>query len=583
MRRPADLAMARERELFLSSGSGASRVRADISSSWRRCLSWAVPTERLAPPYRPEVDRDCRLVRAAAPVLDSISERLGESGVSFILTDAEARIVDRRVRQSHLANLLDARSVVAGFVFAEHCTGTNGLGTAIELGRTTRIDGYEHYSSDLVDFTCVGVPIVDPIRRRPLGVLDVTCAADRDNTLVTLIAEQAARAIETRLVEQHTQTERALLSRFLATSRNTHSGVVVLNERIVMTNPLAARLLEGVNQALLWDQAARATTSEGVVPAELRLANGELACARITALRDGGEVIGALMEIRPLDLPAARHRALPRPAAPRNPLLVGDDPAFVEACRVASEAPPDQVLLLCGEPGVGKSTLARELLRPRSDVREVDAAAAELTGVSPWLEGVRSTLDPPPGALIVRHVDLLDAAAARSLSALLAITTARGSPCTVTFTDGSDNAPPLPGLDHKQVWLPPLRNRPGDLPALVAAFAAPRQVTPEVVQLLQRLSWPGNVRELRAVVRRIVAAAPPGSRAGLSAVPADVRRAATRRNLTRFERAEVHAIVAALAETAGNKKDAAALLGISRSTLYRKLQTAGIDLENTIY
>lgn len=250
---------------------------------------------------------------------------------------------------------------------------------------------------------------------------------------------------------------------------------------------------------------------------------------------------------------------------------------------MASESPSDQVLLLCGEAGAGKSAMARELSRIRSDVREVDAAAAELEGVTPWLEGVRSTLDSPPGALIVRHVELLDAAAARSLSALLASTTRRGWQCTATFTDGGDDASPLPGLDHKQVWLPPLRNRPGDLPALVAAFAAPQQVAPEVVQLLQRLSWPGNVRELRAVVHRIVAAAPPGTRAGLSAVPADVRRAATRRNLTRFERAEVHAIVAALAETAGNKKDAAALLGISRSTLYRKLQTAGIDLENTIY
>jgi transcriptional regulator of acetoin/glycerol metabolism len=131
--------------------------------------------------------------------------------------------------------------------------------------------------------------------------------------------------------------------------------------------------------------------------------------------------------------------------------------------------------------------------------------------------------------------------------------------------------------------LPPLRNRLADLPALVAAFAAPRRVAPEVVQLLQRLSWPGNIRELRAVVHRIVAAAPPGTRVTLGAVPADVRRGTPRRHLTRFERAEVHTILDALAETSGNKKDAADLLGISRSTLYRKLQMAGIDLENTVY
>ena len=92
----------------------------------------------------------------------------------------------------------------------------------------------------------------------------------------------------------------------------------------------------------------------------------------------------------------------------------------------------------------------------------------------------------------------------------------------------------------------------------------------------------GNLRELRSVVMQMLAALPAGT-PGLAQVPAEVRRAAPRRRLTRFEQAEVHAILDALTETGGNKKDAARLLGISRSTLYRKLQGAGIDLENTLF
>lgn len=53
--------------------------------------------------------------------------------------------------------------------------------------------------------------------------------------------------------------------------------------------------------------------------------------------------------------------------------------------------------------------------------------------------------------------------------------------------------------------------------------------------------------------------------------------AANRRTLTRIEAAERAEIVAALRQTDGNRSRAAALLGIGRTTLYRKLRALGID------
>jgi len=575
--------LARERERFLSCGGDPGRVRAEISSSWRRCRSWSVPAEGLSPPFRPELDPESPLLRAAAPVLDSLVERLGDLRISFLLTDADARILDRRVSQRALRGLLDARKVVPGFVFAEDVAGTNGLGTAIELGRTARIDGYEHYASDLVAFTCVGVPITDPIRARCVGVLDVTCAADRDNQLVTLIAEQTARAIESRLVEQQSWRERALLSRFLRSSRPGHGGVVVLNERIVMTNPHAARLLEGVDHALLWDGATRATT--GPVWGELALADGRVARTLTTPLHDGADLVGAMIELRPVDRPSPPppHVRAALGDGPRRvgAALMGKDLEFAEVLRSACAVPRGSVLVLHGEPGSGKGTIAAAVAPDGFGLREVDSATAVLDGEPAWLAEVAAVLGGPASAIVVRHVELLSVGGMRTLAALLATATGRGWWCAVTAT-GSD-APLLPGVEQENSWVPPLRHRLGDLSALVAAFAAPVVVAPEVVQLLARLTWPGNVRELRAAVERIVAAAPAGARARLAAVPRDLRRAATRATLTRFERAEVHAILDALAEAGGNKKVAASLLGISRSTLYRKLQASGVDLENTVY
>jgi transcriptional regulator of acetoin/glycerol metabolism len=578
--------LARERERFLSSGAAPVQVRDEIQSSWRRCSSWSVHTESLAPPYRPDVNPELRLLRAAGPVLDGVNERLGELGISFILTDADARILDRRVRERVLLRSLDALNVTPGFVFAEDAVGTNGLGTAVELGRTTRIDGHEHYVDQLVKFTCVGVPIRDPLGRRPLGILDVTCAADHDNAMITLIAEQTARSIADRLLEQHSLTERALLAHFMSASRRSHAGIVVLNDRILMTNPQAARLLDGVDQPLVWDHAARAMSGEAgvsIVENDLPLAGGRMARTRTSPLRDGGEVIGALVEIRPTsERPVAPLR---RPALPAVPGLAGTDRSFLHAYRVARAALPERIVVLCGEAGAGKLAMAHALHRETATpVVVLDAASVEVEGESGWLDALRTALSGEPSGFVLRRLDLLCPAVVRTVSTILHAASCRGWRCTVTYTCATSwEETALPGLDTEQIRLPPLRNRLRDVPALVGALAAPRRVAPEVVQLLMRLSWPGNVRELRSVVQRILAAAPGGTTPGLADVPPEVRRAAPRRTLTRFEQAEVHAILDALAETGGNKKEAATLLGISRSTLYRKLQSAGIDLENTVF
>jgi DNA-binding NtrC family response regulator len=61
--------------------------------------------------------------------------------------------------------------------------------------------------------------------------------------------------------------------------------------------------------------------------------------------------------------------------------------------------------------------------------------------------------------------------------------------------------------------LPPLRDRDGEIPALVTHFVAqvcevngwkPKVFLPEAIQELQRYSWPGNVRELRNMVERLL-------------------------------------------------------------------------------
>jgi two-component system response regulator AtoC len=136
------------------------------------------------------------------------------------------------------------------------------------------------------------------------------------------------------------------------------------------------------------------------------------------------------------------------------------------------------------------------------------------------------------------------------------------------------------------VKLPPLRDRPNDIPLLVEHFVhkyAAREgrkdagTSEEAMALFRRHSWPGNVRELENVIERALAM----SKDGIilpSDLPPEVNQAQRvappgliddRPTLSELERRYIELV---LKETAGNKKRAAEILGIDRRTLYRTLE-----------
>lgn len=572
--------MARARAEFLHSGATSREVPTHVATSWQRCREWSVRPEAVEPPYQPDVNPESRLHRAAGPVLDAVQERLDGLGVSFLISDPDGTIVERRVQNVRLLHQLDRLGISPGHMFAEEAVGTNGIGTAVELGRTTRIEGHEHYRDAFVDFTCVGAPVLDPLRRRPLGILDLTVPADPHNPMLELIAEQTALAISERLLQEHSAVERALLEHFLSANSRTRGGLVVLSDRILLANPQAARLFNDIDHPIIWDHAARALTSHDHIDGVLDLPGGRTIATRTSALHDGGDVIGSLMEIRPTPLPRTARRAGARPAVTRPPGLVGSDRAILAAYTAGRAALPARPVVVSGERGAGKAALGRALL-DGADVAVLDCATATLHGEKRLLREIGALLRVGRGLLLCR-ADLLSARTTRRLVPHLASAARHRTPCVVTYACGRpSDADPFLDLDAERVHVPPLRSRLPDLPQLVAAAGGDR-IAPEVVQLFLRLLWPGNVRQLHEVVRTMVREWPTGV-ISLAAVPPEIRRAAPRRPLSRFEQAEIHTVLDALAETNGNKRAAAELLGISRATLYRKLQNAGIDLENTVY
>jgi DNA-binding NtrC family response regulator len=139
-------------------------------------------------------------------------------------------------------------------------------------------------------------------------------------------------------------------------------------------------------------------------------------------------------------------------------------------------------------------------------------------------------------------------------------------------------------LNTVEIELPPLRDRREDIPELAALFLA-RQASrydkrisgfaPDAMQALLAHAWPGNVRELEHVVERAVLMS-----AGALVAAEDLLLRARSENAPRLTdmtlaEAEKYLIERGL-ERAGNVTDAAKLLGLSRSALYRRLEYFGL-------
>ncbi len=141
-------------------------------------------------------------------------------------------------------------------------------------------------------------------------------------------------------------------------------------------------------------------------------------------------------------------------------------------------------------------------------------------------------------------------------------------------------------LQVLSVEVPPLRRRPGDITLLAERFlvriAAERgriaqTIDDEALAVFERYAWPGNVRELQNALQRLALLAG-GERITLETVESDpqLRRvllpaARSREPAFSLRTGEREQILAAIEAARGSRKRAAALLGVSRATLYRKM------------
>jgi DNA-binding NtrC family response regulator len=270
---------------------------------------------------------------------------------------------------------------------------------------------------------------------------------------------------------------------------------------------------------------------------------------------------------------------------------------------LAQVAPSDAPVLLLGEHGTGREAVAREIhrrsRRPRGPFVRLDAerphAFESLVGFS-GRPSALSRVD--GGTLLVDEVGALSDAGQGHLVELLAggwtrrrdaagaegdtvavdvrvVATATSDPRTRGGRLRDDLTYRLAAFP---IWLPPLRARPDDLPALARQLAEragrrlydrPLVPTPAELRALDERRWPGNVRELASVIER-AAALGGGERLDVAgALGIDPR--------PRGDPASVEAVLARCHGRIEGPFGAARALGVHPATLRSRMRRLGID------
>jgi transcriptional regulator of acetoin/glycerol metabolism len=612
---PAEmLRVAAARADFLEYGrAGAAGVSDVVAASWERSQAAGVDVSHPNSAFSSEIDTGSPLVRCARPVLQQLEIDTVDMPLVIALTDSKAQVVQRIDSSAAVARLLDRVDLAPGFDYSESTMGTNGIGTVFEAGQPISVVGPEHFSENLHLFACTGAPIINPVTGRVEGVLDISTLSQAWSPLMHTLVKSAAKDIGRNLLLDQGRAQRAIFDTYLqVTARSARHAVFAFGDSVFMANAAAQQMFDADEQRTLREHATFLVASKDRASDTLALPGGErLVHIRGTRILAGSAVAGMVVIA---ELVTTRQPRSPRGfseqqlpqvaiATPRTSQIVdglsrsrdtlagGTAPAWLRAVGELRDAlERAKPTLVVGETGVGKFTLVAELFHavyPGARSLSVDASQLRVGGPP---SDITSLVSNPgePTLHIIRDIDQASTDGVEWLEAYFSAVESLDGPVWVVAT-GSDSsaAADLPFrelLHHFEVAItvPPLRCRTDDLPAITTALlrgiAPGRKVrlSPNAQRLISRYSWPHNISQLREALVHAVRRRPVGEIQD-SDLPGYCQ-TVSRHALTPLETAERDAIVAALQEANGNRMAAATHLGMSRSSLYRKLKTYGITI-----
>lgn len=579
------------------------------------------------------------LISISEPFINQLYSFVKDSEFLVILTDQEGCILDITGNKEMLKKARETW-LVPGAYMSEEDAGTNGMGTSLKEGYPLQVTGQEHILKILQNWTCSGAPIRG-IDGKIIGCIDLTGSMELVNSHTLGMVVAAASAIEYMIKLTYCSDLHEKMERYLDTIINSlPSGIftVDLDGQIILANDYTYKILGFSDQEFMringkdlfpdWEKIVfRIKNGESIYQEDVYVnleTNKNEVNLSVYPINGNGEMVNEIVFVVK-DVKKMRklaNKVTGSRAVYTFDKVIGEDPEFLKTIDFAKKVSDSKsTVLIMGESGTGKEIFAQSI-QNESNRRDEPFVAlncgaipknlieSELFGyVGGAYTGAKEEgqlgkfeiadggtlfldeIGEMPYDLQTRLLRVIEEGNVRRIGGSneipidVRIIAATNKNLREEVAKGNFRKDLYYRLNVLPLRLPPLRERPKDIPILFDFFMKrkakrlskkPVEVPNYYMDLLINYEWPGNIRELENLVELIInteslptydfeSGMPTVGKAGITSDQTldDIESQHIRKMLRKYD---------------GNITLVAKKLGIGRNTLYRKIEKYKIDV-----
>lgn len=617
-------------ERFISEGVlDSNRLDKRIKESWHRCKKEQVNpylnkgnhvlTNDLLNVQR---EKNSVLLDVASPQLTRMNQAIKESGMMALLVDPDGYVLSLSGNEK-IMDEAGKINFVEGVRWTEGEVGTNAIGTALKTGEAVMIQGTEHYSIASHKWSCSAMPIFNEDRML-MGVLDISCPVEYFHPSMLGMVATLAYTIEQEMAVRSYKRELALTQQSIELAEAyPDRPFIVCNHKEIITSA-SKQVRQKISQSI------------GMRLSDFLNFGYQIEKESLLISTEDKRVSGKCLFLSE-GLSHTQNRLFPTSSPSKLFNFKGEmgiSEAFQNTLhKVKLVAPTEANVYISGETGVGKELVAMSIHEnsPRKKGPFItincgaipkDLMESELFGyvegafTGAKRQGHKGKFEQANGGTIfldeigeiphamqvallrvLQEKKIVPIGGTKSISLDIRIITATHRNLAELVNEGSFRQDLYYRLNVYPVFVPPLRERKGDIPYLVRYLSEVNNwnipLSEELLNSLKGYNWPGNIRELQNVLQRLSILLQDGrvdyeqllnSMHSLAITqqvdcqsPKEIDKNWIKENeLTTREKIQRDLMLEALQRTQGNVTAAAKLIDLPRSTFYKRLHKYGL-------